>query len=108
MRADPPTPAKGNTPVREISPLRGRGLDQLTSALPYPRSPALCRKDTTYPWSNRLRSHYNMVMMMAMMMVMMVMVRVMVMVMMMAMMMTMMMMVMLEIRFVKMFYKSWT
>ena len=56
MRADPPTPAKGNTPAREISPLGGRGLDPLTSALPYPRLPALCRKDTTYPWSNRLRS----------------------------------------------------
>ena len=31
---------------------------------------ALVLVDTTYPWSNRLRSHYNMVMMMVMMMMM--------------------------------------
>ena len=45
----------------------------LSSALPYPSFPALCRKDTTYPWSNRLRSHYNIVMMTVMMMMVMVM-----------------------------------
>ena len=56
MGADPLTPAKGYTPARETSPFRGKGLDQLTLALPYPSSPALCRKDTTYPWSYRLRS----------------------------------------------------
>ena len=50
------TTAKGNTPAREISPFRGKGLDQLTLALPYPSSPALGRKDTTYAWSYRLRS----------------------------------------------------
>ena len=53
----------------------------LSSALPYPSFPALCRKDTTYPWSNRLRSHYNIVMMTVMMM-MMVMVMMMMMMMM--------------------------
>ena len=37
-------------------PSRGKHLDQQTSALPYPSFPALCRQDTTYPWSNRLRS----------------------------------------------------
>ena len=36
--------------------LRGKGLDPLTLALPYPSSPALGRKDTTYAWSYRLRS----------------------------------------------------
>ena len=44
-------------------------VSELSSALPDPRSPALCRKDTTYPWSNRLRSRYNMVRIFAMMMV---------------------------------------
>ena len=53
----------------------------LSSALPYPSFPALCRKDTTYPWNNRLRTHYFMVMMMAMMLMMLVMVKAMVMVM---------------------------
>ena len=70
VRADPPTPAKGNTPAREISPFTGGSVSILSSALPYPSFPALCRKDTTYPWSNRLRSHYNIVMMMVMMMMM--------------------------------------
>ena len=41
------------------SPLGGRDLDHLSRKLPYPRSPALCRKDTTYPCSNRLRSSYQ-------------------------------------------------
>ena len=41
MRADPPTPAKGNTPVREISPSRGEGagstnLSTSLSQLPRP------------------------------------------------------------------------
>ena len=66
VRADPPTPAKGNTPAREISPFTGGRVSILSSALPYPSFPALCRKDTTYPWSNRLRSHYNMMLMMMM------------------------------------------
>ena len=67
MAADPLTPAKGNTPAREISPLRGKGLDRLTLALPYPSSPALRRKDTTYAWSYRLRCKHTRVMMRVMM-----------------------------------------
>ena len=75
------TPARGSTPARDISPSTGGSVSILSSALPYPSFPALCRKDTTYPWSNRLRSHYNIVMMMVMMMMMMVMIMVMVMMM---------------------------
>ena len=39
MRADPPTPAKGSTPAREVSPLGGRSLDQLTTHYPIPDLP---------------------------------------------------------------------
>ena len=72
------TTAKGNTPAREISPLRGKGLDRLTLALPYPSSPALRRKDTTYPWSYRLRCKHTRVMMQVMMLMARVMLMVMV------------------------------
>ena len=34
-------------------------MDRLTLAFPYPSTPALGRKDTTYPWSYRLRSPYQ-------------------------------------------------
>ena len=77
MGDDPLTLAKGSTPAREITPLGGKGLDQLTLAFPYPRTPALCRKDTTYPWSYRLRSNDTRVMMQVMMLMARVMVRVM-------------------------------
>merc|ERR1712078_49405 len=92
------TPAKGSTPAREISPFTGGRVSILSLALPYPSFPALCRKDTTYPWSNRLRSHYNIVMMMVMVMMMMmfmVMVPMMEMMVMMTMMLMMVMMMML-------------
>ena len=39
MRADPPTPAKGNTPVREISPSRGEGLANDPQHFPIPDFP---------------------------------------------------------------------
>ena len=78
--ADQLTTSKGNKPVREISPFRGGRVTKRSSALPSPRSPALFRKDTTYPRSNRLRSNYNVVMIIVMMMRVMVMVIVMVMV----------------------------
>ena len=43
--------------LREASPSRGgEAMPTLLFAPPYPSFPALCRKDTTYPWSNRLRS----------------------------------------------------
>ena len=91
-------------------PLGGRGLDQLTSALPHPSFPALCRKDTTYTWSNRLRSHYNIVMMMVMMVMVMVMVMMMVLVMvpmmeMMVMMTMMLMMVMMMLMMMTKIYQ---
>ena len=76
MGDDPLTLAKGSTPAREITPLGGKGLDPLTLAFPYPRTPALCRKDTTYPWSYRLRSNYTRVMTQVMMLMARVMVRV--------------------------------
>ena len=63
-------PERVAQPTSATSPLGGRDLDHLSRELPYPRSPALCREDTTYPWSNRLRSHYNMMLLMMMMMMM--------------------------------------
>ena len=39
MRADPPTPAKGNTPAREISPFRGKGLANDPQHFPIPDLP---------------------------------------------------------------------
>ena len=37
--ADPPTPAKGNTPAREISPSRGEGLAYYPQHFPIPDFP---------------------------------------------------------------------
>ena len=63
MADDRRTLAKGSTPAREISPLGGKGMDRLTLAFPYPSSPALGRKDTTYAWSYRRRCKHTRVMM---------------------------------------------
>ena len=52
-------PEREAQPTSATPPLGGRDLDHLSRKLPYPRSPALCRKDTTYPCSNRLRSSYQ-------------------------------------------------
>ena len=54
-------PEREAQPTSATPPLGGRDLDHLSRKLPYPRSPALCRKDTTYPWSNRLRSNSSVV-----------------------------------------------